>query len=71
MLRGQPPHQAGVAEQVRADLALLIAQEYAVNPPRQQPGQVGLAHRQRQLAETAVAADVEGIELYFVIVLAL
>ena len=32
MLRDQPPHQAGVAEQVRADLALLeVAQEYAVD----------------------------------------
>ena len=33
---------------IRPDLALLeVAQEDAIWPPRQQPGQVGLAHRQR------------------------
>ena len=44
----------------------------AVDAPRQQPGQVGLAHRQRQLAQIVAVADqhVEGIELHFVIVLA-
>ena len=48
------PHQAGVAEQVRADLALLeVGQKDAVDAPRQQPGQVGLAHRQRQPAESS------------------
>ena len=48
VLRDQPlqPHQAGVAEQVRADLALLEWRQVdAVDPPRQQPRQVGLAHR--------------------------
>ena len=62
MLRGQPPHQAGVAEQVRADLPL--AQKDPVNPPRQQPGQVGLEHRQRQPAQILAVADqdVEGEE---------
>ena len=73
MLRDQPPHQAGVAEQVRADLALLeVAQEYAVDAARQEPGQARLAHRQRQLAEIVAVADqhVEGIELYLGIVLA-
>lgn len=48
MLRDQP-HQAGVAEQVRADLALLeVAQEYAVDAARQEPagdGKRGLGFR--------------------------
>ena len=67
MFRHQPlqPHQAGVAEQVRPDLALFeVGQEDAVNPPRQQPGQVGLEHRQRQPAQILAVADqdVEGEE---------
>ena len=75
MLRDQPfqPHQAGVAEQVRADLALLeVAQEDPVDAARQQPGEVGLAHAERQLAEILAVADqdIEGIELHLVIVLA-
>ena len=60
MFRHQPlqPHQAGVAEQVRPDLALFeVGQEDAVNPPRQQPGQVGLEHRQRQPAQILAVAD--------------
>ena len=50
---------------VRADLALFeVGQEDAVNPPRQQPGQVGLEHRQRQPAQILAVADqdVEGEE---------
>ena len=60
------PHQTGVAEQVRADLALLeVAQEDTVHTPRQQPCEAGLAHRQRQAAEILAIAhqDVEGVEL--------
>ena len=66
-------HQAGMPEQVRADLALLeVAQEDPVHAPRQEPGQVGLAHRQRQPAEVLAVADqdVEGVELDLGIVLA-
>ena len=38
-------HQAGVPVQVRAYLALLkFTQEDAVNPPRQEPGEVRLSH---------------------------
>jgi hypothetical protein len=38
------PHHAGMPEHVSADLALLeIAQEDAIDPPSQQPGEVGLA----------------------------
>ena len=46
MLRNQSlqSHQAGVAEQVRADLTLLeVAQEDAIDALSQQPGEVGLA----------------------------
>ena len=51
-------HQAGVAKQVRADLALLEWRQVdAVDAPRQQPGKVGLAHRQRQLAQILAVAD--------------
>jgi hypothetical protein len=60
-------------EQVRTDLALLeVAQEDAVDPPRQQPRQIGLPHRQRQLAEILAITHqhVEGVELHLVIVLA-
>ena len=46
------PRQAGVPEQVRTDFALLEwCQVNAVDPPRQKPRQIGLAHRQRQLAQ--------------------
>ena len=50
-LRDQPfkPHVAGGAEQVRADLALLEGcDENPIGAARQQPREVGLAHRQRQ-----------------------
>ena len=61
MLGDQPlqPHQAGVAEQVRTDLALLERRQVdAVNAARQQPRQVGLAHRQRQPNSLAICASV-------------
>ena len=54
VLRDQPlqPHQAGVPEQVRANLALLEWRSMdAVDTARQQPVKVGLAHRQRQSPE--------------------
>ena len=60
-----------VAEQVRADLALLeIGQEDAVDAPRQPPGPAGLAHAQRQPADVLAVADknIEGVELHLVIV---
>ena len=62
-----------MAEQVRPDLALLERRQVdAVDAARQQPRQVGLAHRQRQLAQILAVADqhVEGVELDLVIVLA-
>jgi hypothetical protein len=66
------PHQTSVAEQVRANLALFeVAQKDAVGATRQQPGQVGLPHAERQLSDVLAVADqaVEGIKLHFVIVL--
>src|SRR6476646_1575805 len=43
------PEQAGMPEQIRADFALLeIAQNDAVDTPRQQPRQAGLAHAERR-----------------------
>ena len=66
-------HQAGMAKQVRADLALFEWRKVdAVNPPRKILCQVGLAHRQRQLADVLAVADqdVEGIEFDLRIVLA-
>ena len=46
--------------------------EDAFRPARQQPFKVGLAHRQRQLAQivTTVSQDVESAELNFFVVLA-
>ena len=75
VFRHQPlqPHQASVAEQVRSDLALFERRNVdAVNPPRQQPSEVGLAHRQRRLAQILAVVDqhVERIELHLIIVLA-
>ena len=67
------PHQAGVPEQVRADLALLeVGQEYAVDAARQQSGEAGLAHVERQSAEILAIADedVEGVELHLGVMLA-
>jgi hypothetical protein len=75
VLRHQPlqPHQAGMAKQLRADLALLERREMdAVDAAGQQLLQVGLTHRQRQSPDIVAAADhdVEGIELDLGIVLA-
>jgi len=43
-------------KQVRTDLDLLeVAQENAVDAPRQQPGQASLAHRQRHFAQILAA----------------
>src|SRR4029077_14698837 len=49
-----------------------VGQKDAVDTARQQPRQVGLAHRQRQLAEILAVAHqtVEGVELNLGIVLA-
>ena len=72
MLR-DPPHQAGVAEQVRADLALLeVGEVNAVDAARQQSGEAGLAHVERQSAEILAIADedVEGVELHLGVMLA-
>ena len=66
-------HAAGGGEQVRADRGRLERRdEYAVRPAAQQPRQIGLAHRQWQLAQVLAAKrkDVERIELNLVIMLA-
>jgi len=60
-------------KQVRPDLALFEwADEDALGATGQEPRQIGLAHRKRQLPHVvAVACEhVEGIELHLVIVLA-
>ena len=60
MFRNQPlqPHQAGVAEQVRANLALFeIAEEDALHSACQEPGEAGFARRQRQTPEILAVAD--------------
>ena len=45
-------------EQVGADLALFeVVHEDAVNPPRQQPGQIALAQAERQLADIVAVAE--------------
>ena len=62
---------AGLPEQVRADLALLvIADEDAFGPSRQESGQVIPAQMQRQLAQIIAIErqDVEGVELHLVVV---
>src|SRR6516164_8363068 len=49
MLRHQPlqPKLAGLAKQVRPDLALLKrAQEDPIGPADEQPGEIGFAHRE-------------------------
>jgi len=52
--RALQSHQAGMAKQVRPDLALLeIGKEDAVDAPRQKPGEAGFAHRQRQLRRSS------------------
>jgi hypothetical protein len=43
------PHQAGMAEQIRDDLALFnVAERDPIDPPRQKPEEVGLAHAERR-----------------------
>ena len=62
-----------MAEQVRANLALFeVAQEDAIDAARQEPGEVGLAHTERQLADVLAVTDqtIERIELHFVVMLA-
>jgi hypothetical protein len=59
-----------VAEQARADLALLeVGQEDAVDAARQQPGKVSLAQAERQLSDVLGVAhqDIEGVELDLVV----
>ena len=49
----EPHHQAGMAKQIRTDLALLERREVdAVDAPCQQPVKVGLAHAQGKLADS-------------------
>ena len=60
------PHQAGCAEQVRADFALLErCGEYAIPPTRQQPRQVGLPNAQGKPAQVFAihSQHVEGVKL--------
>jgi len=60
------PEQAGVAEYIGTDFALLeVGQEDSVDAARQETGQAGLAHRQRQASEIRAIAhqEVEGVEL--------
>ena len=66
-------HVAGGAKQVGNDLALFRGRDKdAVRSTRQQAGEVGLAHRQRQASQvvTVERQDIEGIELHFVVMLA-
>ena len=59
-------HQARVAEQIRPDLALFEWRQMdAVDPPRQQPGQIGLAHAEGKLAKILAVAHqhIERLEL--------
>ena len=74
-LRHQPlkPHVAGSPKQIRANLALFERRnENAIGPTSQQPGEVGLAHRERKLSQVLAVErqDIEGIELHLVIVIA-
>ena len=67
------PELAGLAEEVGTDLAAFeIGNEDALRPARQQPREVGLAHRERQLAQVVAVESqaVEGVELHLMIVLA-
>ena len=73
--RNQPlkAYLAGRAEEIRPDLAALEPiDENPLQPACQQPFEVGLAHRQRQLAQivTASGQDVESAELDLVVMLA-
>jgi hypothetical protein len=73
-LRDQPlkPELAGLAEYVRSDLTLFErGDEDAVRPAREQPREVGFAHRQRQPSQiiTVERKAVESVKLHLVIVL--
>jgi hypothetical protein len=74
-LRHQPlkAKLAGLAKQVGADLALLERRhEDAIRSARQEPRQVGLAHRQRQRAQVVAVRgkQVERVQLHLVVMLA-
>src|SRR4051812_36229211 len=59
-------------KQVRPDLTLFeVGKKDAIHAPCQQPGEVGLAHAERQLPDVLAITDqtVESIKLHFVIVL--
>jgi hypothetical protein len=63
---------ASLAEQIRADFALLEGcEEDPVWPPGQQPGEVGFAQAQWQLAQviTVEREAIEGVELNLAILL--
>jgi hypothetical protein len=57
---------------VRSRLARTAQRRCRPAGARQQPGQVSLAHQQRQLAQvvTGTGEHVEGVKLYLVVVLA-
>ena len=55
-----------VAEQIRPDLALFERRQMdTINPPRQEPRQIGLAHAQGKLAQILAVAHqhIERLEL--------
>jgi hypothetical protein len=59
-----------MSEQLRPDLALFeLAHEDPFQPPRQQSGQVGVAHGQRQFSQILALKrqDIESVELNFVV----
>jgi hypothetical protein len=67
------PHEAGVPEQVGANLSLLkVTQEDAIHSPREEPSQARLSHRERQIPDIVTVANehVEGVELNLLVVLA-
>jgi hypothetical protein len=60
MLRNQAfkSELACFAKKVRPDLSLLeLAEECPIRPPSQQAGQIGLAHRERQVAEIVTVQE--------------
>jgi hypothetical protein len=55
-------HQAGVAEEIRTDLALLKWREVdAVDAARQPPGKIGLAQGERQLSDILASPSLTSI----------
>jgi hypothetical protein len=67
------PELARLAEKVRSYLATLeLRYEDTIRSTREQAGEIGLAHRERQLTNIlpAKCEDVEGTELHFSVVLA-